>query len=66
MLVFAVSISLSAACLAILVNALRKAPEAFEDEKGLHIVRGPVATAGRSVKRSRPVAVSFRRGVKTA
>ena len=48
-------LTVTAASLAVMLNALRKAPEGFEDETGFHIIPGRPRYSGASVlpRRSR-------------
>lgn len=48
-------LAVSSVCLAITLNALRRAPEGYEDETGFHIIHGPARYSGASVlpRRSR-------------
>jgi len=63
MFVLGACVSLAAAALGVLIAALRAAPEAFEDERGLQILRQPEA-ATRRTRRSDSVQLHPR--VKTA
>jgi hypothetical protein len=64
MLILGACVSLAAAALGVLIAALRSAPEAFEDERGLQILRQPDAAATRRTRRRDSVRLHPR--VKTA
>jgi hypothetical protein len=43
------ALTVGSASLAVILNALRKAPEGFEDETGFHIIPGRARCSGASV-----------------
>jgi hypothetical protein len=66
MFALGIGISFAVASLGIVLTALRNAPEAVEDERGLQIVRQPVAATRGRAKSGRGRSIQLHPRVKTA